>query len=94
MVAGGALEPPPRGDGVCVHAAAMRANRLAVRVGPPDATERLVSLFLATLVDIAELEGPGFCREKEMLGHCHYLRCVCTRDSDRLSSCQGQKHAI
>ena len=68
-MAGGALELAAGRNVVVVQGAAARANRLAVRLSPADLAERLVSCFLAALVDVFQGEGPGSGGEEEVLGH-------------------------
>lgn len=77
-----ALELAARGDLVGFVVRAARANRVAVRLEPAHLAERLVSSFLAGLVDRAQAEGAGRCGEKEVLCHCHRIRCCGTRYDD------------
>jgi hypothetical protein len=71
-----AFELAARGDLVGVQAAATRADRSAVRLGPAHLAKGLVCPFLASLIDGFEGEGASLCGEKEVLGHlrCHRIR--------------------
>ena len=71
-----ALEFAARLDGVCIGAAALRANRLAVRFRPTELAERGERTILARLVDLAKAQRAGGGAEKEVLSHDHHhIRC-------------------
>jgi hypothetical protein len=63
---------------VVIERTTVRANRRAIRGRPARLAERLVILVLAGGIDRLKAEGPGLCREKEVLGHCHRFQCLCT----------------
>ena len=71
VIASLALELAARGNVVGVGAAATRANSFPVRLCPTQLAERVIGLFLATLVNRLEAEGAGLGRKKEVL--CHYV---------------------
>ena len=67
---------------------------LAMGASVQDEKGGLESLAIAHAIDAFQLERPGVCREKEVLGHCHHFQCCCTRYGDAISSCQELKHRI
>ena len=71
VVARLALELAAGGDVVGFVMQPQRGHTgLAIGFGPAHLAERLVSRFLARLVDRAKAEGAGRCGKKEVLGHC------------------------
>jgi hypothetical protein len=59
---------------VGVNAAAMRADRLAVRISPTDAAERRFRLIVLHRENGRQRETFGGCGKEEMLGHLHTYR--------------------
>ena len=68
-VAGGAFEPAPGAQVVDVQAAAERADRSALRLGPSQPAEAPICGVFPFLVDRPERQGPGGSGKQEMLGH-------------------------
>ena len=61
----------------------MRADRLAVRIGPTDTAERRFRLIVLHGENGRQREAFGGCGKEEMLGHLRYLSFMKAIISDR-----------
>lgn len=81
--ASGALELATGRNVVMIQAPAFPANRLALS----RSLERVVSLFLATLVNLFQRKGAAFGGKEEVLGHCHHIRLYAGLVSPNTGAC-------
>lgn len=85
--ASGALELATGRNVVMIQAPAFPANRLALSRSPAKALERVVSLFLATLVNLFQRKGAAFGGKEEVLGYCHHIRLYAGLVSPNTGAC-------
>ncbi len=78
-VAGLALEDAASAELPAHVAAALRANRISLRLGPADRLEGLIGLVLGHPHDLRQRKGAGGRGEEEVLtlgARHHHIRCV------------------